>query len=173
MGFLAAALASVPALAQGRPVPGAMLPQAQAGDVDAMMVVASDYLRDPYGDHAEGYRWMMRAAACDGPGCIASPDMLHSARLSAASSLFYGVQHATRYVVLPDMMQVYVWMTIAQSAWSTRGEKPDYSLNFYKREAAARMTPAQIAEAGRRAAAWRPMSLEAVLRTPFDPPGQR
>jgi uncharacterized protein len=90
-------------------------------------------------DHVEGLKWY-RLAAEQGDG---------SAQYTLGSVYFYGEQGAPQ-----DYVQSHMWFNLAASHFTTGSERAMAAKS--RDDLAAKMTPAQIAEAQKLAREWKP-----------------
>jgi len=129
---------------------------AAGGDPQAMATLGR-MLLDGTGnafDPADGYRWLMRAA-----------HLAHASALERVIRLFdEGLVRDSRTIVAPDPVQAYMWILIA----ARRPETQAPSSTQARLQGA--MSSADLAEARRRAAAWRPMTAAEALAAAFDLP---
>ncbi len=129
---------------------------AASGDPQAMATL-SRMLLDGTGkafDPAEGYVWLMRAA-----------HLAHAPAVERAIRLFdEGLVRDNRTVVAPDPVQAYMWVLIAARRPGTPGPSGTQA------RLQETMSSADLAEARRRATAWRPMTATDVLAAAFELP---
>ncbi|HEX2892003.1 hypothetical protein [Vineibacter terrae] len=168
------------ALGQAADPPGAIVflkRVAATGDRWAMDRLASLLLEGPQAlrDVAEGYRWAMRAAcvSVEASGFDPSGQGLPWERLAV---LFEnGMTQDGAVVIAPDLVQAHMWALIAYAPLEA-GEGAHVQprrlqlVHAMLTRIETRMTPAQIDEGRRRAAAWQPMTAAEALQEPFDLP---
>ena len=127
----------------------AMAQSARLGNAAAMLDLGSMYFNFPDPamlDPAEGYRWLTRAALVDDP---AAQEML-------SGVLARGTMVGARTVIAPDPVAADLWLRLA-------ARSPFHDNASLRLQIEATMTSAQLAEAKKRAEAWRPKPMQEVL----------
>jgi TPR repeat protein len=126
------------------------------GNIEAMEQLGSLYLNTPNQaarDPVEAYRWLMRASLLDAP----------RSQEALSTLLAEGAIVSGRAVIAPDPVQADMWFRLA--ARSPYHNNPSIRLRVE-----STMTSAELEEAKRRAADWRPRTLEQVLAMTIDRP---
>jgi hypothetical protein len=126
-----------------------MAQSARLGNAAAMLDLGSMYFNFPDAamqDPVEGYRWLMRAALVDDP---AAQEML-------SGVLARGAMVGARTVIAPDPIAADMWLRLA-------ARSPFHDNASLRLRIESNMTTAQLAEAKKRADAWRPKPMREVL----------
>ncbi|HEV2301524.1 MAG TPA: tetratricopeptide repeat protein [Stellaceae bacterium] len=126
------------------------------GNLSAMLALGSMYFRHPDAslhNPVEGYRWLMRAALLDDP----------SAQEMLSEVLAEGAMVGARTVIAPDPVAADMWLRLA-------ARSPYHDNASLRLQIEGNMTSAQLEEAKKRAAEWRPRPLREVLAMAIAPP---